>query len=288
MAGGSLISDTKFKQLYTLMLQCRLLTEHARRLGGRRRDLYSAALGQEAVLAGAAVDLKLADTVVLAPHQPTGALVKGLALKDLLAGLYAGASDIGRSDIVPAAANTQAQLQLAADVAAGKRKGQVAMTFVGTPAAGLDEFLPMFKSAVKKNLPLMVIVQNNPWGRGAKEQPKPALRAPIDGLTSIVVDGNDVVAVYRVAYESLGRVRQGDGPVLIEARAYQQDGRSSTRVERDPLIHIERYLATKKLFSEPWKNQLIQQFSHDLDRAIEALDLASTRYLRASDTPAND
>ena len=35
------------------------------------------------------------------------------------------------------------------------------------------------------------------------------LKAQRDGLTSITVDGNDVVAVYRVAYESLERVRQG-------------------------------------------------------------------------------
>jgi hypothetical protein len=34
-----------------------------------------------------------------------------------------------------------------------------------------------------------------------------------------------VVAVYRVAYESLERVRQGGGPVLIEAKPYRQTKR---------------------------------------------------------------
>jgi TPP-dependent pyruvate/acetoin dehydrogenase alpha subunit len=289
MAGGSLISDTKFKQLYTDMLQCRLLTEHARGLGGRRRDLYSASLGQEAVVTGAAVDLKKFDAIVLAPHQPIAALVKGVALKNLIESLYAGgSSDFRRSDILPSAANTEGQLQLAAEAASGKSKGQAVMAFTGTLATSLDEFQPFFKAAVKKTLPLMVIVQNNPWGRANKAQPRPALRAPIEGLTSIVVDGNDVVGVYRVAYESLGRIRQGDGPVLIEARTYQQDGQVSSRAERDPLIHMERYLANKKLFTESWKNQLIQQFSRDLDAAVQALDLQTTRYLRASDTPAND
>ena len=33
--GGSLIDDAKLKQLYATMLQCRLLTEHARSLRNR-------------------------------------------------------------------------------------------------------------------------------------------------------------------------------------------------------------------------------------------------------------
>ena len=51
-------------------------------------------------------------------------------------------------------------------------------------------------------------------------------------MTRITVDGNDVVAVYRVAYESLERVRLGGGPVLIEGRTWQLAGKRLRRAEK--------------------------------------------------------
>ena len=58
--GGSLISDAKLKQLYTIMLQCRLLTERARRAHNRNgsASLYAASVGQEAIATGCAIDLR--------------------------------------------------------------------------------------------------------------------------------------------------------------------------------------------------------------------------------------
>ena len=129
----------------------------------------------------------------------------------------------------------------------------------------------------------------------ATERVDLTLKAQMDGLTSITVDGNDVVAVYRVAYESLERVRQGGGPVLIEAKTYRQDGQALLRTERDPLTHMEQYLTAKKLFTTRWKNQLANRFSRELDAAVPTSTsrqpgtcIQPTRYLRASQPVAND
>jgi pyruvate dehydrogenase E1 component alpha subunit len=94
----------------------------------------------------------------------------------------------------------------------------------------------------------------------------------MDGVTSITVDGNDVVAVYRVAYESLERVRRGGGAVLIEAKPYRQHGQALLNTGRDPLTHMEQYLAAKKLFTARWKNGLVQQFSRELDAVIRKVE----------------
>ena len=58
--GGSLISNAKLKQLYTTMLQCRLLTERACRRLNRNGSAarYEACAGQEALAAGCALDLR--------------------------------------------------------------------------------------------------------------------------------------------------------------------------------------------------------------------------------------
>jgi TPP-dependent pyruvate/acetoin dehydrogenase alpha subunit len=41
------------------------------------------------------------------------------------------------------------------------------------------------------------------------------------GVPSLVVDGNDVAAVYAVAKEAVARARAGKGPTVIEAKTYR-------------------------------------------------------------------
>jgi acetoin:2,6-dichlorophenolindophenol oxidoreductase subunit alpha len=57
--------------------------------------------------------------------------------------------------------------------------------------------------------------------------PRPAAdRASAYGLEAIVVDGNDVDAVYGEARRAIDRARGGDGPSLIEAITYRHGGHS--------------------------------------------------------------
>ena len=154
--------------------------------------------------------------------------------------------------------------------------------YVASGAKFLDEAIVSARSkkslkfAARHSLPLIVVVEN----KAGLNLP---LKVPRDGLTRIAVDGNDVVAVYRVAYESLERVRQGGGPVLIDGRAWQQAGKRLRPGETDPLIHMERYLGARKLFSKRWKAELARQFSREIASARK-----TARYLRASPRVAND
>ena len=51
-------------------------------------------------------------------------------------------------------------------------------------------------------------------------------RAAAYGLEAIVVDGNDVEAVYEIATRAIARARAGDGPSLVEAITYRHGGHS--------------------------------------------------------------
>ncbi len=58
------------------------------------------------------------------------------------------------------------------------------------------------------------------------------------GFPGVAEDGNDVVAVWRVAQESIHRARNGSGTMLIDlCRAELTD---------DPLAHMEHYLRKRK------------------------------------------
>ncbi len=57
--------------------------------------------------------------------------------------------------------------------------------------------------------------------------PNPAAdRAAAYGLESLIVDGNDADAVYQVAGTVIDRARRGEGPALVEAQTYREQGHS--------------------------------------------------------------
>src|SRR5688500_19260086 len=51
-------------------------------------------------------------------------------------------------------------------------------------------------------------------------------RASAYGLEPLMLDGNDVEAVYEMARRTIDRARAGDGPSLIEALTYRHGGHS--------------------------------------------------------------
>ena len=186
-----------------------------------------ASLGQEAITTGCVIDLRPEDTIV-----DTVGVLPGVPLQPLKLATEAALANNGKS-------------------------GNVVVVF--SSAAARAGLMAAVKFAAARSLPIIFVVENNPWALKARE--RRSLKTQLKGLTGIVVDGNDVVAVYRVAYESLERVRKGGGPVLIEGKRYRQDGQGLVRGERDPLAHMEQYLAAKGLFTQRWKDQLVQRFS---------------------------
>ena len=71
--------------------------------------------------------------------------------------------------------------------------------------------------------------------------------------TGIPVDAGDAVALYRVAQESLGRTRGGDGPVLIECLELQMRGKNGS-LPVDPLVQMKKFLLGRKLCTAAWLN----------------------------------
>jgi TPP-dependent pyruvate/acetoin dehydrogenase alpha subunit len=47
-------------------------------------------------------------------------------------------------------------------------------------------------------------------------------------MPGVRVDGNDVLAVYRVCKEAVDRARKGEGPTLIETVTYRMGSHSSS------------------------------------------------------------
>ncbi len=308
---NSLISNDKLKQLYSTMLKCRLFEERARNLKkqARFKGHYYAAVGQEAAAVGVGIDLRPEDTVAPSHRDFILNLIKGVPLTAMFSQLYGRSTspDRGRSapthgeytslNIIPPASTIAAQLNIGTGIAMAnqmKKNDNVVVVFSGEGSTSLGFEHEALNFAGVRNLPIVYVCQNNLWAESESVSVKlqtevedMSLKAVGYGFPGITVDGNDVIAMYRVAQEAIARARSGGGPTLIEAETYCRYGHSEIDPARyrtaeeleewkakDPIAAMERYLTGKELFSADWKQQITSEFQKDLDAAIEVAEKA--------------
>lgn len=115
--------------------------------------------------------------------------------------------------------------------------GRVAMSFFGDGGSNQGTFHESVNIAAAYNLPCIYICENNMYAGGVKQYfdgefvndgmdyPRKvrdvADRAKGYDIPGVVVDGNDVEAVYNAVKKAADRARAGKGPTLIECKTYR-------------------------------------------------------------------
>ena len=297
----------KLKQLYATMLKCRTMEERVRILfkQGKFAGNYYPAVGQEATEVGCAVDLRPSDTIAPSHRDFISNLIKGTPLKFMFAQLYARKTspDQGRSspahcgyaplNIITPASTIAAQLNIGTGVALAlkmKKKDDVVVAFSGEGSTSLGFWHEAVNFAGVHNLPIVYVIQNNLWAESVNVSLQTkvqdlSVKAQAYGFPGITVDGNDAVAVYRVATEAINRARNGGGPTLIECKTYRWYGHSEIdpakyrdpqEVEhwkaKDPILFMENYLRKHNLWTDDFKKQILDEFQVELDAAIDFAD----------------
>ena len=274
-SGFSLISNEKLLELYTTMLKCRMLEERFRVLAKGNPSIAKSvtAAVHHAAIAGAAIDLLTGDT--LAPSQ--GALVpcfvKGLPLAAIFSATSGSKSTIRRSytsyGLIRPSFSSATQLERAlraASTCKSRRNKKIVVVFCADPAASSSSLDVAMERAGRKRLPVLFVCQT---GHDVEDV---SARAHKFGFPGVVVDGDDAVAVYRVATEAIAHARRGSGPTLIECKPWPHSGRKSARPHStgNPIRNMETYLARKGLFSRKIESQVTTEFRRALDAAILA------------------
>jgi len=282
------------------MLQCRILGERVSSMSRRSQAWGKYALSPvgEAVAVGAAIDLRREDWIVPSRGDCISAFVKGVPLTAIFSrfvasrkttsarGYSAPASeDCSLFHIIPPSATAAAQINLAAGVALAmqaQKNGNVVMAFVDGPISGV----PLHNAlnfVGEQCLPLAVIVQIEAGSMRRKNRPSNLLgTAHPRSFPVIPVDAQDVVAVYRVAHESIHKARHGGGPTLIEATLFRLPANRSVAIARrgrspDAIGKMEDYLIAKGLLSPTWKQHVLDRFNRDVTSAIESAERTSLR-----------
>jgi len=151
----------------------------------------------------------------------------------------------------------------------------------------------------------VIVVQNNQWAISVPRSrqtasPTLAQKGLAFGVESVVVDGNDALAMFAVCYWAVERARSGQGPVLVEAltyrigahttsddpRRYQPSEELDEWRGRDPLLRMRRFLEDRGLWNDDMEQQAVEDALAGIDAAIaeaEALPMPSyASYLEVS------
>lgn len=204
-------------------------------------------IGQEAVAAGFAQAMRSDDLMFCTYRGHMHTLLRGASMSALMAELLGRATGIcgGKggsmhlTDVSHFAMGSYAIVGAHIPIAAGaawaameRGSGQVAVCFFGDGATNIGAFHEGLNLAAIWRLPVVFVCENNLYMEytpisAVTPVPNPAAdRSQSYGLEGIIVDGNDVDQVYRVAVVALDRARRGEGPSLIEAKTYRHGGHS--------------------------------------------------------------
>jgi pyruvate dehydrogenase E1 component alpha subunit len=253
--------------MYRMMQEARLFEKRAQDLflEGLIKGTSHLALGQEAVAAGFAAALRPDDLVYCTYRGHVHTLLRGAPMGALMAELMGRANGIcgGKggsmhlTDVAHGAMGSYAIVGAHMPIAAGaawaaqeRETGQVVVCFFGDGTTNIGAFHEALNLAVVWGLPVVYVCENNLYmeytaiGDVTAVANPAADRASAYGLEPVVVDGNDVDAVYETATRLVERAREGGGPALVEAKTYRQGGHSrADPAKYRPADEVEAWLA---------------------------------------------
>ena len=128
----------------------------------------------------------------------------------------------------PICVPTATQISHAVGYAMGLRLDDIAacaIAYFGDGSASEGDFHEAANMAAVFRSPAILFCQNNGWAISVPTTSQTTgeiwKRAEGYGFPGVRVDGNDVLAVYRVTKDAVARAHAGDGPTLIEALTYR-------------------------------------------------------------------
>jgi pyruvate dehydrogenase E1 component alpha subunit len=167
-----------------------------------------------------------------------------------------------------------------------KGKGQIAVSFFGDGGANEGAFHEAINLAAVWKLPVVFVCENNVYGFSTHYKRTMLLddiadRAAAYGIPGVVVDGQDLAAVYKAAGDAVARARKGSGPTLLECKTYRYMGhsrfepsnyRSKQEVEewkkRDPVALFAAVLVKKLGASESDLAKIDEQVAQEIEGAV--------------------
>jgi pyruvate dehydrogenase E1 component alpha subunit len=169
-----------------------------------------------------------------------------------------------------------------------KKTGKIVMCCFGDGAVNEGAFHETLNMASVWKLPVIFYSINNLYG----------ISTPIESVINVdynyqracaygipghfIEDGNDLLAVYNKFTEIVDYVREGNGPVLVEALTYRWYGHSTsdpgkyrTKQEvdewkkKDPIVNYKNYLIENNLAAEEELNEIDRKSMEVVEASVK-------------------
>jgi pyruvate dehydrogenase E1 component alpha subunit len=231
-----------YKKMYTIRLFESSCIQLYRQ--GLIRGYFHPYLGEEAIAVGVCTALCEEDYITSTHRGHGHCIAKGAEVKRMMAELFGkktgycrglggsmhiadfSAGNLGANGIVGGGIPLGTGAALGISI---RGEDRVSVVFTSDGAVNNGIFSESLNLAAIWNLPLLLVVENNQFAvstpiEKSTREPDLYKRGEGLGVTSLSVDGNDVVAVYKKAVRAVAQCREGKGPVLLEAKTYRYGG----------------------------------------------------------------
>ncbi len=297
------LTDHQLLQLYRALKRPRMIEEKMLKLLRQGKvSKWFAGIGQEAISVGAACALHEEDTI-FTMHRNLGVFTsRQIPLERLFAqwqGKAAGFTQ-GRDrsfhfgapefHIVGMISHLGPQLSFACGTGlAYNMKGErkVALAFTGEGGTSQGEFHEALNLAAVWQLPVIFLIENNGYGLSTPTHEQYrckdlADRAEGYGMESEIVDGNNILDVYRAVKKHADSIRESPRPVLLECKTFRMHGHeeaSGTKyvpkelIEawalKDPIRNYEQFLLNEGILTGDLQGEVESGISTEINLALE-------------------
>lgn len=248
-APAPLISNEQLRKLYVTLLRTRLLRER-----NRIKTPPAPLVAREAIVTGTVTHLDEGDAVMPVAGDRLAALARGHALRRILAARPL-------PGLLTPAPTAEARFAIATGYAMARQgTSGITLAFSGPGIVSLNALRPALAYAAQHKLGIVFLIET-----AADADVSSARHTEPLGLYGIPVDGDDVIAIYRVAQEAIQRARRGVGPTLIDCKAWplaaKQDGPA------DPVRRLEQALERRGVPTDRLKERTLATFRRELSAA---------------------
>ncbi|GAB2770013.1 alpha-ketoacid dehydrogenase subunit alpha/beta [Salinimicrobium soli] len=299
-------SNDRLLELYKAMLKPRLIEEKMLVLlrQGRISKWFSG-IGQEAIAAGVTLAMKY-DEYILPMHRNLGVFTnRNIPLHRLFSQWQGKASGFtkGRDrsfhfgtqeyKIIGMISHLGPQLGVADGIALAsklKKEKQVTAVFTGEGGTSEGDFHEALNIASVWDLPVLFCIENNGYGLSTptSEQYRCeylAHRAKGYGMEAHIIDGNNILEVYKTVSELAESMRENPRPVLLEFQTFRMRGHeeaSGTKyvpaelmeewAKKDPIDNYQNFLFSEGVLSEELDKEYRKEIKEEIEEALKMVN----------------
>ncbi|MFM7217743.1 MAG: thiamine pyrophosphate-dependent enzyme [Bacteroidota bacterium] len=297
------LDDDQLRRIYRELLKPRLIEEKMLVLlrQGRIAKWFSG-IGQEAISVGLGLSLR-PEEYILPMHRNLGVFTtRGIPLHRLFSQWMGkpGGFTKGRDrsfhfgtqefKIIGMISHLGPQLGVADGIALGnllKQNGLATAVFSGDGATSEGDFHESLNVAAVWNLPVIFIIENNGYGLSTPSNEQFRMKQFVDkgigyGMEAVQVDGNNILATYKLFTELAESIRQRPRPVLVECLTFRMRGHeeaSGTKYvpqelfeqwgKKDPVNNYENFLLKEGVINEAFISLTRKEIKHNIESDLE-------------------